>query len=111
MHRKAMLSALADVAALLGLDGVKFGNRDAAFIVATCTRGKRTSGTVTTDIAIPETAWRGVSALLTNKLNQYDAKLLLGQSEYTVQEQAASKPASKPTAPAEQASPAATTAA
>ena len=118
VHRKAMFTAMADVARLLGLDDVKFGNRDAAFMVAACTRGKRAAGAVTTDVSIPETAWRALSALITNKLNQYDAKLLLGQSEYTVQERPTKKPTTgkgkttnKTAAPAAQATPAATTAA
>lgn len=98
VHRKAMLSALADVTGLLGLDDVKFGNRDAAFIVATCTRGKRASGSATTDLAVSGSAWRAVLSLLTNKLNAYDAKLLIGKNEYSVQATENEQPAQDTTA-------------
>lgn len=105
VHRRAMISLLSDVAALLGLD-VNIGAKDAAFIVAACTRVKYTDkSAATSDIAIASTAWRAVQRVLTNKLLAYDARILRNN---TTTRKADDDKAAATTA---QATPAATTAA
>lgn len=105
VHRRAMISLMADVADLLGVH-VNIGAKDAAFIVAACTRVKYTGkSAATSDIAIASTAWRAVQRVLTNKLLAYDARILRDSTTTRKADD------DKPAAPAEQASPAATTAA
>lgn len=76
VHRRAMITLMSDVAGLLGLN-VNIGAKDAAFIVAACTRVKYTDkSAATSDIAIASTAWRAVQRVLTNKLLAYEARIL-----------------------------------
>ena len=83
IHRKEMLRHLNTVTASLKLDDVHFGNRDAALIVEWATHAKANGDC--TDTVINANAWSVVQKLLTNKLNAYDAKMLIGKDSYSLE--------------------------
>ena len=83
IHRKELLRHLNTVAKVLGLEDVSFGNRDAANLVEWATRAK--SDGEHTDTVINANAWSVVQKLLTNKLNAYDAKMLIGKDAYSIE--------------------------
>ena len=83
IHRKEMLRHLNTVTAALKLEDVSFGNRDAALLVEWATHAKANGDC--TDTVINANAWSVVQKLLTNKLNAYDAKMLIGKDAYSIE--------------------------
>ena len=83
LHRKELLRHLNTVTNALGLKDVSFGNRDAAVLVEWATRAKANGDC--TDTVISTNAWSVVQKLLTNKLNAYDAKMLIGKDAYSIE--------------------------